>query len=178
MGIDKASIEYDGARLVERAHARLSTVADPVLFAPGKADRLGPLPGPQVADAHPDGGPLGAVVGGLEASPHELQAIVAVDMPWCSATLFQLLADLWAGEDAVVPVDDHGPQVLHALYATSALSTLRRALEGPRRGMRDVLGDLAVRYVDESEWRGADPSGRFAVNVNRPGDLTLLGGSP
>lgn len=175
MGSDKANLVVGGGRLVDRVHGRLSAVANPVFFAPGQVGRLGPLPGVEVADARADSGPLGGLVAGLSASPHELQAMVAVDMPWCSGEVFELLARLWDGEDALVPVDADGPQVLHALYARRSVSVLQGGLEKQELGLRRVVDDLNVRYVDEDEWRVADPSGRFAVNLNRPQDLALLG---
>jgi len=174
MGRDKALLVHDGIRMIDRVHARLSQVADPVLFAPGEIGRLGPLPGPEVADAVPGAGPLGAIAAGLAASPHELIAVAAVDMPWASGAVFGLLAELWSGEEAVVPVDVDGPQVLHALYARRSLAAFTEALDRSARGLRALLDDLDVRYVTPERWAAADPSGRFAANINRPEDLALL----
>jgi len=41
--------------------------------------------------------------------------------------------------------------------------------------LRGLLERLSVRDVDEAEWRPADPEGRFAMNLNRAEDLSLLG---
>jgi hypothetical protein len=41
--------------------------------------------------------------------------------------------------------------------------------------MRAVLKGLRVREVPEAEWRVADPTGRFALNLNRAEDLAALG---
>ena len=40
--------------------------------------------------------------------------------------------------------------------------------------MRDVLADLRLAAVGAEAWRQADPSGRFADNVNTRDDLALL----
>ena len=178
MGRDKALIENDGVRLIDRVHQRLKTVAGPVFFAPGRVGRLGPLPGEEVDDDMQDSGPLGALVAGLDRSPHELLAAVAVDMPWCSAPLLKAAAELWRGEQAMVPVDEGGPQVLHALYSRAAIEPCRVALIEGRLGLRALVRELEVRYIDESVWRQADPTGRFAANLNRPEDLALLVESP
>ena len=174
MGTDKALVTHNGVRLVDRVYGRLRSVADPVFFAPGREGRLGALPGDEVGDALGDRGPLGGVVAALERSPHEILAVVAVDMPWCSASLFTAAASLWQGEDAVVPVDKSGQQVLHALYSRAVLPRFRDALNEDRLSLRTLLGDLKVLYLDESVWAQADPSGRFALNLNRPEDLALL----
>ena len=169
MGREKALLPFEGERLIDRVLRRLSAVADPVLFAPGTPGRLGPLPGAEVADASGAPGPLGALIAGLEATPHELVAVVAVDMPWCSVDVFRLAADLRSEEDAVVPRDGSGAQVLHAVYARTALPKLEAAAD--TRGLRANLAHLDVRFIDEPDWRAADPSGRFATNVNTPEEL-------
>jgi molybdopterin-guanine dinucleotide biosynthesis protein A len=99
---------------------------------------------------------------------------VAVDMPFVSPELLTQLADLYDGEDAVVPMTDSGAEPLHAVYAKSALPGLRDAEAEGRLALRAVLEGLRVRLVEEAEWRRIDPTGRFAFNVNRPEDLNGL----
>jgi molybdopterin-guanine dinucleotide biosynthesis protein A len=176
MGADKATILVGGRPLVRVVAERLATFAEPVFLAPGVPGRLGALGYPEVADVVPDAGPLGGLAAGLEASPHPLLAVCAVDMPFASPEVFRVLVRARrADEDAVVPVTARGPQPLHAVYAASALPAIRAALrEGSLRAL-DLLADLRVREVGAEEWGAADPSGRFAVNVNRPEDLIALG---
>jgi molybdopterin-guanine dinucleotide biosynthesis protein A len=126
---------------------------------------------PQVADGAPHAGPLAGLVAGLERAAHPLVAAVAVDMPFASPPLFTLLASLADGHDAAVPVGDRGVEPLHAVYATSARPVLRAALQEHRLAVQEALADLDVRTVEEGEWRAADPSGRFADNLNDPDDL-------
>jgi molybdopterin-guanine dinucleotide biosynthesis protein A len=174
MGSDKALVEVEGRPLVLRVAERLREIADPVILAPGRPGRLGRLGYLEVADEVADAGPLAGLVAGLAASPHELTAVVAVDMPFASARLFALLAGLHDREhDAVVPVSAHGPEPLHAVYARSAVLPLRSALLEGRLDLRAALTGLRVRVVLEREWIAADPTRRFALNVNRPEDLPL-----
>lgn len=184
MGQDKALLEIDGVPMVRRAAAALSTVAIPVILAPGVPGRLGGTDYAEVADAAVDSGPLGGLVAGLEASPHRLMAVVAVDLPRLSPGVLRLLAELgWSQEegsgqgqgfDAAVPTTAAGPQPLHAVYATSALPALAAALAGGRLALHQALADLDVRIVGEPEWRQADPTGRFADNINEPADLAVV----
>jgi molybdopterin-guanine dinucleotide biosynthesis protein A len=173
MGRNKALIHVEGVPLVVRVATRISRVADPVMLAPGREGRLD-LDYQEVADDPPGVGPLGGLIGGLAASPHHLLAAAAVDMPFVSPELLRLLAGLHQGEDAVVPVTDSGVEPLHAVYAKSALPGLREACGEGRFVMRAVLEGLRVRLVEEADWRQADPSGRFALNLNRPEDLNGL----
>lgn len=174
MGSEKALLELEGKRLLDVVIERLSEAADPVLLATGSPGRLGPLGLREVPDELPHAGPLAGIVAGLAASPHPMLAVVAVDMPFVSPEVLTLLGRLWDGQDAVVPVTDDGVQPLHAVYATSALPILRSGLAGGVRSVREALRELRVREVRKSEWDAADPSGRFAANVNTLGDLASL----
>jgi molybdopterin-guanine dinucleotide biosynthesis protein A len=183
MGAEKALIDVGGRPLVVHVSERLAKVATPVLLASGGRERISDvrarllhLPVQEVDDEVPGAGPLAGLIGGLAASPHPLVAVVAVDMPFLSPDLLSMLAGLHAGEDAVVPVTDIGLEPLHAVYSTTALPAMRAAGAEGRLALRDVLAGLAVREVREAEWRAADPSGRFAVNLNRAEDLRLLRG--
>jgi molybdopterin-guanine dinucleotide biosynthesis protein A len=173
MGRDKALIQLDGVPLVVHVVGRLSSVADPVILAPGIAGRLGSLGLPEVVDELPDAGPLGGLVAGLAASPHQLVATLAVDMPFASPEVFRLLASLHRGEDAIVPVTVQGLQPLHAVYSRRALPALRASLRRGERALRQVLGELRITRVAEERWRPLDATGRFAVNINTAADLAV-----
>ncbi|HJP65423.1 MAG TPA: molybdenum cofactor guanylyltransferase [Actinomycetota bacterium] len=174
MGRDKALIEIDGVPLFQVVAHRLAHAAWPVFLAPGRTGRLGEVGYPNLTDAEPDAGPLGGIVSALRASPHDRVAVVAVDMPFASGDVFRLLADRIGEANAAVPVTSDGPQPLHAVFARSALPALEQALVDGSRSVKGALQTLQVRMVGPDEWHSADPSGRFAVNVNRPEDLASI----
>jgi molybdopterin-guanine dinucleotide biosynthesis protein A len=175
MGKDKALLPFEGIPLIARVTARVGQAAEPVVLAPGMLGRFAHLGLEEVEDDPRGIGPLGGLIGALEVSPHVLMAAVAVDLPFASPEVLALLARLRRGEDAVVPVTASGTHPLHAIYATSALPHLRAAARAQRYALRAVLDELEVRLVPEDEWAAADPTGRFALNLNRPEDLTRLG---
>jgi molybdopterin-guanine dinucleotide biosynthesis protein A len=173
MGTDKALLLFDGEPLVLRVARRMGASASPVLLAPGVRGRLGELGYDEVDDAAEGSGPLGGLVAGLAASPHQLVAVAAVDMPFASPELFTLLARLTGDEDAAIPVTDRGLQPLHAVYSVRALPALRAALGSGHLAMRAVVAErLRVRLVEEGEWQRVQPTGRFALNLNRPEDYS------
>ncbi len=173
MGTDKAWLVVEGRPLVCRAVAVLGEICDEVLVASGDGRRLGGVGTRQVADVVPDTGPLAGVLAGLEASRNPMVAVVAVDMPFASPAVLALLAGLAAtGTHAVVaPVTDGRLQPLHAVWATRAAEALRRRLCTGQRSVTAAAVAIGVHRVCEQLWRPADPSGRFAHNLNHPGDL-------
>jgi molybdopterin-guanine dinucleotide biosynthesis protein A len=174
MGHDKALLQVDGQPLFRRVARVLEQIAWPVFLAPGEPGRLGEVGYPNLADAVPGAGPLAGIVAALRASPHPLLAVVAVDMPLANADVIRLLAANAEGFDAAVPVTSEGLQPLHAVYARTALPALESALAEGLRSVRDALRSLRVRYVQPDEWSSADPSGQFALNVNRPDDMAKI----
>lgn len=171
MGTDKAVMVRDGERLVDRAVRELTTVCDEVLLAPGQHRALHVLGTRPVADAEAGVGPLGGLIGGLEAAGNPLVAVLAVDHPDASAEVLVALAAVWDGEAAVVPEVDGQVQPLHAVWSREAAADLRRLLAAGDRSLRQVFGALDTRIAGPEVWGGIDPDGSFARNVNWPEDL-------
>jgi molybdenum cofactor guanylyltransferase len=170
MGRDKALVDWHGRPLALRATGVLRASCAEVMVASGDGRRLPFLGLPQVPDAVAGAGPLGGLLAGLERARHPLVAVVAVDMPEASAAVLRLLASRWCGEPAVVPVDGAGAQPLHAVWSAGAAPALRAYLASGRRSVLGAVEDLGARLVPPPAWRDADPTGRFARNVNRPSD--------
>lgn len=172
MGTDKALIEVGGETLAARAVRTLRALCSEVLVASGDGVRLPGVGDRQVADVLPGAGPLAGVVAGLDAAAHDLVAVTAVDLPYASSAVLRLLACAGSGEPAVVPRVDGRLQPLHAVYARSAAGPLRAFLESGERSVTAAVRALAPRVVEAPEWARADPTGRFARNVNTPADLS------
>jgi molybdopterin-guanine dinucleotide biosynthesis protein A len=171
MGEDKALIAFEGRPLIQRVAGRVAAIAAPVLIATGVPGRFGPTGFAEVGDAVFGRGPLGGLLAGLEVAPHQLMAVVAVDMPYLSSELLAYLASLHDGEDVLAPVGDTGVEPLHAVYSRSALPAMRTSMAQGRYRLRGLLSELRVRRVGATEWAHLDIDPRFAFNVNRPEDL-------
>jgi molybdopterin-guanine dinucleotide biosynthesis protein A len=172
MGRDKTAPDFlfEGEALAARVAGLLGDVCDEVIVASGDGKRMAWLCLPQVADALPASGPLAGLVAGIDRAKHPLVAAVAADMPFASPAVLRLLGSLIGPHDAAVPVSPAGQEPLHALYSRSALPSFEDALRNGRLSVRVALDGLDVRFVEEAEWRLADPSGRFVENLNRPED--------
>lgn len=170
MSTDKALLRVDGMALVDRVAAVLGQVCDEVLIASGDGARLD-RPG-EIADAFPDAGPLGGLLAAMEAATHEVLAVVAVDMPAASAAVLETLARALGEADAAVPVVDGRAHPLHAVYATRTVAGLRAYLEEGGRSVMGFLENIQFRACGPDVWGTSDTDGRFATNLNRPGDLS------
>ncbi|HWB72229.1 MAG TPA: molybdenum cofactor guanylyltransferase [Egibacteraceae bacterium] len=171
MGRDKALLDWTGEPLAARVTRVLASLCAEVVVASGDGRRLGWLGLPQVADAAARAGPLGGLVAGLERAAHPLVAVVAVDMPHASAPVLRLLAERWEGEPAVVARADGRLQPLHAVWAGAAAPALRARLAAGHYSVGEAARALGAQVGEPGQWAPADPSGRFARNLNRPDDL-------
>ena len=175
MGADKALLEVDGQRLVDRAAAALRAVADPVLEVGPGFSAL-----PAVREDPPGTGPLAAVATGaaaLRAAGHDGPVIVlAVDMPFVTVELLRLLATR-AGPATAVPRAAGHPQVLCARYGPDALAGVDRLLAAGGVSLRKLLEAMDARgevgWIHPEEWRPVAGAEALA-DVDTPDDLRRL----
>jgi molybdenum cofactor guanylyltransferase len=179
MGTDKALIEVDGQRLVDRAAAVLRAVADPVVeVGPGWSGL------PAVREDPPGSGPLAALSTGaaaVRAAGHDGSLLVlAVDMPRVGVDLLRLLAGR-AGTATAVPRAGGHPQPMCARYGPDVLAAVDERLAAGGRSLRDLLESLAaegiVDWVEAEEWEPVAGPEAFA-DVDTPDDLRDLLNGP
>lgn len=179
MGRDKALIEVDGQRLVDRAASLLSAVADPVVeVGPGWSGL------PAVREDPPGSGPLvalGAGAAALRAAGHDGPVLVlAVDMPRVGVELLRFLAGR-PGTATAVPRAGGHPQPMCARYGPDVLAAVDERLAAGDRSLRDLLETLAasgaVSWVEPEEWEPVAGPEAFA-DVDTPEDLRRLREAP
>ncbi|MBM3925702.1 MAG: molybdenum cofactor guanylyltransferase [SAR202 cluster bacterium] len=74
--------------------------------------------------------------------------------------------------DAVVPVVHGRAQVLHAVWSRGCLG-VAEGMVSEGKGLRDVLGGVRVKWVEEGECEARDPGLRSVFSVDTPGDWAL-----
>lgn len=175
LGVDKALIQIDGERLVDRVARALADVLAPVIeVGPGYTSF------PTVREDPVGEGPLAALAAGaaaLEAHGATVRTVVlAVDLPLVDSHVVAWLAAHPASE-SVVPIVDDMPQTLCARYSVDALATARELAGGGERSMRALLAAVPVHEARENEWRGVATTHTFH-DVDTRDDLDALGLAP
>ncbi|WP_257158679.1 molybdenum cofactor guanylyltransferase [Corynebacterium cystitidis] len=128
MGADKAQVQVDGVRLVDRIVAGLADDIPYVVVSPYD------LGIPTVSEDPPFGGPVAGIATGAAALDTELKAVLSVDAPDSPALLDSLKVALESSSSdvAVVQAADGFLQPLCALWTASGLDAALRALGDPR----------------------------------------------
>lgn len=173
MGRDKSQLLFNGRTSIERIATELLSAALPVAMV-GARQPYRHLPFRNVPDIHPQWGALGGIHAALQACARDWTLIVACDLPFVTAPLFERLAALRGEQaDAVVPVQDDGrPQPLCALYRReTCLPEAVKLIEKSAHTPRSLLAAVRTRWVEKGELEDLPGTGNFFFNVNTQADF-------
>lgn len=170
MGRDKATLELEGQRLVDRVVGRMTTVADRVWVARG-ARTLGR--DDELEDVAGCTGPMAGILAALRVTRADVLGIVPVDAPHAAPAVVRRLADLVVDggrAGAVVTTDGH-VQALHAVLATVAAPAVEERVRAGEGSPRRLLGWLDAVRVDVDGWGDLDATGAMVDDWDHPDDL-------
>jgi molybdopterin-guanine dinucleotide biosynthesis protein A len=135
----------------------------------------GRIPVRLARDPEPYGGPLVAVLAGLERAREPFALLVGGDMPGLAGpVLAALLRALDASEDvetAVLKFRGRRQPLPAAFRVGAATMAARRLLSEGERSIYALLRALRTRELGEGEWRSLDPTAATLTDVDVPGDL-------
>ena len=170
-GSNKAFVEIDGVRLLDRVAAVMTSIFRHVVLLTNTPEQYAYLHMPMVEDLVKGFGPMGGIYTGLTTLSDEAGFFVACDMPFLRERLIHHMVDVREDFDAVVPRVDWMLEPLHALYSKECRPVLHDAIEHNQHQIVKCLAGMRVRYVDEEELRLWDPDLRSFFNINKPQDL-------
>ncbi len=174
MGRDKALMEFDGERLIDRAIRTLAPLFDEIIVAADTAERFSGLEGARVVeDLYPQRGSVGGLYTGLQEAEESPVFACGCDMPFMSrravAGLVRFAESTKA--DAVLPLYDGVLEPLHAVYSPSCAGEFKRFIESGGFKIIDVFPELEVARVDPVVFAPSLSPEHIFFNVNTPGDL-------
>ncbi|MGZ8605364.1 MAG: molybdenum cofactor guanylyltransferase [Actinomycetota bacterium] len=130
-----------------------------------------------VRDPEPFGGPLVALLAGLERTREPFALVVGGDMPGLvGPVLAALLRALAASGDAdatVLAFRGRRQPLPAALRVGAATTAAQRLLGEGERSVHALLRVLRTRELLEAEWRSLDPTAATLRDVDVPGDLPV-----
>ena len=170
-GSNKAMVEVDGVRLIERAVRVMRPLFQEVILLTNTPRDYAYLGLPMVEDLIKGLGPLGGVYTGLETISCDAGFFVACDMPFLNQALILHLVANRKGFDAVVPRVGWMIEPLHAVYTKRCLPAIRHLIDSREYQIFKFLPNVRVRYVEAEEIRVHDPQLRSFFNINEPQDL-------
>lgn len=162
MGRDKAGVELAGRPMADWVADALLSVLDDVIVV----GRETPLAGlDSVPDAWP--GKLGPLAG-LATALHRFRrpvVLVAVDQPLLRPETIERLAHVGDSSDAVLPIDQHTPQVTCARYPARWADPAAAMVEAGG-SIRQLLATEPHLEVDPAAWARWGEDGRSWFSID------------
>ena len=175
MGTDKAFVILDGRTLLARALDLARSVTSDVRIV-GHAAKFAPF-APVVEDIFPGCGPLGGIHAALRISSTDLNAILAVDVPFVPPALLQYLIKRSRDAAATVTVAQSGGrlQPLCAVYRREFADVAERALRTGRYKIDALFESAHTQVIAENELENAGFSSKIFRNLNTLEELERAG---
>jgi len=176
MGKNKAFIEVNGQRIIDRTKNLLAELFDEVLLVTNSPLDYLDLNLRMVADLCPGKGALGGIYTGLFHASYSHAFVAACDMPFLNKALIARLAtlSLSPGYDIVIPKTEDGLQPLHAVYSQKCLPFVENLLRENNLKIIDFFPRVKKREVSTEEIRPLDPQLVSFLNINTPEDLARV----
>ena len=175
MGQDKGITLLLGKPLIVHVLERLKPIADEILVTTNQPNNYQFLGLPLIPDQYTDRGALGGLHTALAAAHYPFVAVVACDMPFANANLFnasiQIL--LHTNADAVIPRSINGLEPLHAVYRKdTCLQAVKKAIDDEQWKLISWHANVSsIVEIPFEKVTQLDPDGRTFFNVNTPEDL-------
>lgn len=117
--------------------------------------------------------PLNGLASALSYAKTEKIFLCACDMPFLNPDLIRFLCSKSDGVGAVVPFFEGHPQPLCGVYSKTCFDTILKSkmFEDSHKGVRFLLDQVNTRYIEESEWRAFDSTGRSFFDIDTPEQL-------
>jgi molybdopterin-guanine dinucleotide biosynthesis protein A len=171
MGEDKALKTFLGRPLIQRVIERLSPVADEIIVTTNRPEDYAFLNLPLFPDLKPGRGALGGLYTAIASAKHPFVGVVACDMPFASASLFEAASRLLDKEEAdvVIPKSKEGYEPLHAIYRReTCLPAIQSAIDADQWKVVAWFPQVKVHALTFDEVKRYDVLGLAFWNVNTP----------
>ena len=175
MGEDKALKTFLGRPLIQRVIERLSSIADEMIVTTNRPEAYRFLGLPLFPDLKPARGALGGLYTAIASAKNPFVAVVACDMPFASATLFEAQSRLLLDEevDVVIPRSEEGYEPLHAVYRReTCLPAIEAAIDADQWKVIAWFPQVRVRVLSSDEIKRYDLLGLAFWNVNTPQEFS------
>lgn len=173
-GQNKAFLELDGIRLIDRVTAEMKNIFRQVILITNEKDPYVYLGLPTIEDLIRGLGPIGGIYTGLMSISNQAGFFVACDMPFINRQLVRYMVGIKDNYAAVIPSGASGLEPLHAIYSQSCLGAIKNLINTQRHQVRLFYEHISVRYVTQDEIRKFVPPQKAFLNINTPDEFVRI----
>ncbi len=174
-GQNKAFLEIDGIRLIDRIAEEMKNIFKQVILVANEKKEYEYLGIPIIEDLIKGLGPIGGIYTGLMSISEQAGFFIACDMPFINSQLVRYMVDIKKDvHAAVVPLVANEVEPLHAIYAKSCLGPIRNLIDSKHYHVRLFYDQITIRYVKEDEIRKFGSPSRAFLNINTPDEFAKM----
>jgi len=155
IGCDKALLPINGRPMIEHIYNQLRPYFKQIIISAGEPDKFSFLDAQVVRDRVPGQGPLMGIASAMQASRHDLNFVIACDIPNINISFLKRLLRESKDFEAVIPVSGENKyEPLFAVYSKTLLDAMQNTLAAGRRKIMQALEGRRVRYLplDDPDW--------------------------
>ncbi len=171
MGRNKAFLEIDGQRMIDRTVATFKKIFDEVILVTNTPTEYFHLAIQIVTDLIPKKGSLGGIFTGLFYSSSQYIFVAACDMPFLNDGFIDYMVSQSNDFDVVVPHPVDGLQPLHAIYSKRCSRHIETLIASNDLKIARFYSNVRVREITPSEMLSFDPEQAMFFNINTPEQL-------
>lgn len=175
LGQDKAFIEIQGKRLIQRTLDTLNTVFSSIHIISAECSKFHSLSYPVIKDVVINKNSLGGLYTALIHSQTHWAFVCACDMPFLNTDLIQsMMHYLNHDYDVIVPRIQNRYQTLHAFYTKNCIPPIKQLLEKGQLKIRDFFSEVNIKVLYEKDLLPYDENLYSFLNINTKEDLARV----
>ena len=174
MGTNKAFLDIDGERLIDRTTRIFKDIFHEVILSTNSPLDYLDHDGVIVTDIMKGKGSLGGIYTGLFFASHEYAFVSACDMPFLNKKFIQYMVEQVQGYDIIVPKLSDGFQPLHAIYSKRCLPLIKKHIDSGSLKITGFYRGLKILEITEDVIKSFDAECKMFINVNTREDLKQI----
>ena len=171
MGKNKAFIEIDGERIIDRTIRTFGEIFKEIILVTNSPLEYLDLDVRIVTDIVKGKAALGGIYTGLFHSSREHAFVCPCDMPFLNGDFIKYMMEKVKGHDVVVPAPPDGLQPLHAIYSRKCMPSIKRLIDEDSLKITGFYGKTGVLEIPADVIATFDPEDRMFANMNSLNDL-------
>ncbi|MGO9139062.1 MAG: molybdenum cofactor guanylyltransferase [Syntrophales bacterium] len=171
MGINKAFLEFEGKRLIDRTMLTFKDLFREVILVTNSPLDYLDQDCIIVSDIFKDKGALGGIYTGLFYASYNHAFVSACDMPFLNKSFIEHMIECVDRYDVVVPEPPNGLQPLHAIYSKRCLPAIKKLMNADSLKITGFYRGLKTLTVEKETIKSFDPEGKMFLNVNTRKDF-------
>ncbi|MEN6620195.1 MAG: molybdenum cofactor guanylyltransferase [Smithella sp.] len=156
MGRDKSLLTTDNIPLIKKIASQLDGYFKEIIIGANDVEKYRFLQLPVVPDLVEGKGPLMGIYSTLLSSKHEINFVIACDIPDLDMNYITELIRQAKDYQVVIPAWSDGRlEPLFAVYKKSILSNIKELIDADQRKIRLLFESVDVKYMplpDEAKW--------------------------